>query len=144
MIVVRHRIVVCAIALLVCQAAIGAALLAPDGPGRAPAAAEELECTCAHTPGATCPMHHTQQATTDAGGPTSHTRWSAGCPDSNETLLVTALAGPVSVPAHCYELPRPDRAGDVVLVDRPRRRDVDRRPLSPPPRPPAFARSFPN
>ena len=128
----RRRVIVCAIALLVCQtAATGVATLVFDCVGQA--AKDVVECTCAHDPGATCTRHKTPTPQ-DSGTPSHQMRWCAVCADPSDTVVSTVLTGPAGLPEIRHRLDRPSKAAGQALFYKAHARDFARPPVSPPPR----------
>lgn len=134
MLLIRSRLLSCALALLVCQ--LGLAAAAPVAlclVGR-PLEAKpgDLTCTCAHQDGTECPMH--KRKTHDLpGGKPETSRWCAGCGEQMAVIL-SALVGSVGI------LQRSERAvGPLISEVAPNAPvaatlDAARPPKSPPPR----------
>ncbi len=97
MLLIRSRLLSCALALLVCQ--LGLAAAAPVAlclAGR-PLEAEpgDLTCTCAHEDGTECPMHKSKMHQLPGGKPET-SRWCAGCGEQMAVIL-SVLAGSIGI-----------------------------------------------
>ena len=96
----RARLIACALAVLVCQAAALSAAPVALCRGALSADGDLDECCKALAPGQTCPMHHTTHGKPDTRG----TAWTCVCSPSDAVLasivgVTGALPEPVRVPA---------------------------------------------
>jgi hypothetical protein len=131
---IRSRLFAFAVALIVCHTSLLIAApvaLCSSGPAEA-AAREGVVCTCAHTPGAECPMHkdakHHQNGSSSKG-----TRCCSESPDPYR-LALTTLTTPMAVPVARLQFGRPDASAAPLAVVVPLLLALDRPPTSPPPR----------
>jgi hypothetical protein len=123
---IRSRLIVCAIAVLTCQAAaFSAAPLALCG--GALSAADLDECCRNVAPGQTCPMHHTNHGAKPRGP-----GWTCVCSPSD--LIIASIVGVAG------SLPQPIRVADqerprtIVPVPPPPTLALQEPPQYPPPR----------
>jgi hypothetical protein len=129
---IRSRLLSCALALLVCQ--LGVAAVAPVAMCRAGAPLEagsaDVMCTsCAHSGGSECPMHKAQAP----GGTSETSRWCAGCGEQMAVIL-SALAGSVGILRHSEQAFGPFTSGVVLTALVASTLDAAHPPTSPPPR----------
>jgi hypothetical protein len=123
---IRSRLIVCAIAVLACQAALASA--APIALCQGALSATDLdECCRKLAPGQTCPMHHTTHGARPQGP-----GWTCVCSPSD--LIVASIVGVVG------SLPRPIRIVDqepppaIITLASPATIDQQEPPQYPPPR----------
>jgi hypothetical protein len=132
----RHRVVVWALALVACQvvaAGVAPVVLACRAESTGAAIGSDEECTCAHTPGAVCPMHQAQKTKKSDARP-DQPRWCNGCADPADAIVPMHLTGPASLPGAGLQIDRPDRSEAQALVAAAPLPAVDRTPVAPPPR----------
>lgn len=125
---VRARLIVYAIAALVCQsAALSAAPIALCR-GALSAAADLDECCRNLKPGQTCPMHHKAHAAAGARGPA----WTCVCSPS-EAVLASLVGVAGALPPPVLSASEPGQIGSVAVLFVPLRSRFEP-PAPPPPR----------
>lgn len=132
--VIRRRLVVCVLAVLLCQLAAMAASEAVwyQAGEQESASSDEIACTCTHGPDAACPMHKSPKAPSPAGASSRESRWCKGCDDGPQMVLAPfTFVGPV-VARGSVVAPRGVSALSIAVAAPPL--DVVRPPIAPPPR----------
>ena len=124
----RARLIACALAILVCQAAALSAAPVALCRGALSADADLDECCKALAPGQTCPMHHTTHGAPDTRG----TAWTCVCSPSDAVLAsIVGVAGALPAPVR---VPRATVRVAVIVSMSPSILDRHQPPQNPPPR----------
>ncbi len=127
---VGRRLIALAFAVMACQvvSTVATPMLLFARAGE-PTGSDEITCTCTHGLNAECPMHKHKRSASPSPG----TSWCTGGQDSQASLLTTllAFAGPV---VERHQEVRPQGISEPLIPLLVCSLDLDRPPVSPPPR----------